>query len=112
MNDPNTETRPGEALLKNNQNVPTAVGKYTKENKTAPLQPKLSNKFSKPLAVASMSPTLKLDIIDDTNNIKGNFLNEMLSYELSKSPEALRTDFLKRHRITPEIRARMVSLAG
>lgn len=108
MNDPNTDARQPEALLKNNQNMPNLTAKFSKENKVTAVQPKLTNKQSKPLAIALSQPVLKHDIIDDTNNIKLNFINEMLSYELSKSPESLRTDFLKRHKITPEIRARMV----
>lgn len=46
--------------------------------------------------------------MQETNKIKTDFLKRIMSNELAKSPEALRTDFLRGHRLSPEIRARMV----
>ena len=45
----------------------------------------------------------------ETNKIKTDFLKKIMSNELSKCPETLRSDFLKSHMLTPEIRARMVN---
>jgi hypothetical protein len=44
----------------------------------------------------------------ETNKIKASFLKKIMGNELSKCPETLRSDFLKSHMLTPEIRARMV----
>jgi len=48
--------------------------------------------------------------ISETNKIKTDFLKKIMSNELFKCPEAFRSDFLKSHLLTHEIRARMVSL--
>lgn len=105
----NNEPRPApDAFTKHNQNLPpAAVSKSTKENLVTAHNAKSQSKSLKQAGLAAAA-CLEENIITDTNTIKFNFLNEMLSYELSKSPETLRGDFLKRHRITPEIRARMV----
>ena len=47
--------------------------------------------------------------LSETNKIKTDFLKKIMSNEISKCPETLRTDFLKAHILTPEIRARMVN---
>lgn len=106
----NHDPRPtSEAFPKPNQNLnPVGVSKSTKENLATAHPPKPQGKNPKGLGLLPVSACLEENIVVDTNTIKLNFLNEMLSYELSKSPETLRGDFLKRHRITPEIRARMV----
>ena len=44
----------------------------------------------------------------ETNKIKTDFLKKIMSNELSKCPDMLRSDFLKSHMLTSEIRARMV----
>lgn len=108
--DPLNEQRPNELPLKNNpKTVNKAVTKSTKENKVAPSRLRSQSKALKPVVVVPVPACLPDTILAQTNSIRLCFLNEMLSFELSKSPEALRCDFLKRHRITPEIRARMVS---
>lgn len=110
MNNSHLESRNKESYLKNNQNMPNiGVTKLTKENKETVAPPKPTGKPLAPVSLQMAPLGLPTNYILDTNSIRSNFLNEMLSYELSKSPENLRTDFLKRHRITPEIRARMVA---
>ena len=44
----------------------------------------------------------------ETNKIKNHYLNSIMSYELLKIQDNFRSDFLKRHKLTAEIRARMV----
>ena len=44
----------------------------------------------------------------ETNKIRSDFLKRIMSNELSKCPDMFRCDFLRAHRLSPEIRARMV----
>ena len=109
MNNSHIESRNKESCLKSNHNLPNVgLPKLTRENKEAVVPPKPSGRPLAPVSLQMPPLGLPTNYILDTNSIRSNFLNEMLSYELSKSPENLRTDFLKRHKITPEIRARMV----
>lgn len=48
-------------------------------------------------------------IAAETRKIKKNYLDHILSYELLKSTTTYRSEFLKRHNISPDIRARMVN---
>lgn len=107
--DPLNEQRPNELPPKNNPKaISKPLTKSTKENKVAQQRLRSQSKTLKPLPVVPVAFCLKEDILAQTNSIQHCFLNEMLSFELSKAPENLRCDFLRRHRITPEIRARMV----
>jgi hypothetical protein len=109
MIDPLNEQRTNELPLKNNPKaVNKAVTKCTKENKVVAARVRSQSKALKAVVVVPPPACLSDNIIHQTNAIRLCFLNEMLSFELSKSPESLRCDFLKRHRISPEIRARMV----
>lgn len=45
----------------------------------------------------------------ETKKIKKFYLDNILTYELFKSSNNYRSDFLKNHRISAEIRARMVN---
>lgn len=45
----------------------------------------------------------------ETNKIKTDFLKRIMSNELAKGAETFRDDFLRNHRLTSEIRARMVN---
>lgn len=45
----------------------------------------------------------------ETRKIKKHYLDHILNYEVVKSPAAYRSEFLKRHNISPDIRARMVA---
>jgi hypothetical protein len=49
-------------------------------------------------------------LLIETNKIKADFLKKIMGNELAKCPESFRSDFLKSHMLTPEVRARMVSL--
>lgn len=110
MTDPLNEQRPNEPLLKVPSKLPPKLlTKSTKENKVAPPRLRSQSKALKPVLSLPCPSPLPDTILLQTNAIKSTFLNEMLSFELSKSPESLRSDFLSRHRITPDIRARMVS---
>lgn len=44
----------------------------------------------------------------ETNKIKTDFLKRIMSNELAKGSDTFRLDFLHGHRLSPEIRARMV----
>ena len=48
-------------------------------------------------------------IIDSTTNIKTHCLYGMMLYEVSKSPDLFRFEFLEQHQVTPYVRARMVN---
>lgn len=61
----------------------------------------LLKKHPKPQSSASF-------VITETDKIRFGNLKKILSHELSKQPAHFKQDFLERHRITPEIRARMV----
>lgn len=66
--------------------------------------------LSKSQKLVHVRPTTSYSshLAQETNKIQKHYMSEMLRYELDKSQENFRDDFLKRHKITPEIRARMV----
>lgn len=58
----------------------------------------------------SEPPALAEDFFTiETNKIRSDFLKKIMAYELAKSPGNFRGEFLKPHRLSAEIRARMVS---
>lgn len=48
-------------------------------------------------------------LVVETNKIKTFNLKKILSFELSKSKDNYRSDFLQRHKISADIRTRMVN---
>lgn len=74
------------------------VSRLLKEN-TAPQKEKGEEEVKKPLAL----------IPAETKKIRKYFLDEIIRHELGKTPQAFRQEFLKPHKISSEIRARMVS---
>lgn len=47
-------------------------------------------------------------VLVETDKIKADFLKRMMANELAKTGDAFRGDFLRAHRLSAEIRARMV----
>lgn len=45
----------------------------------------------------------------ETRKIKKHYLDHILAYELAKAPASYREEFLKRHGVSADIRARMVA---
>ena len=48
----------------------------------------------------------------ETRKIRKYHLDDILAYELQKTGGSYRGEFLKRHNVLPDIRARMVNLLG
>lgn len=48
-------------------------------------------------------------IAAETRKIKKHYLDKILEYELVKAPVTFRNEFLKRHNVSPDVRARMVA---
>jgi len=63
---------------------------------------------SSKLQVSEISQPTEEFQVCETNKIKSDFLKKIMANELSKCPESFRTEFLKSHLLTQEIRARMV----
>lgn len=74
------------------------VSRVQKENTAAPRE-KAEEEVKRPLGL----------IPAETKKIRKFFLDEIIRHELGKTPQALRQEFLKPHKISSEIRARMVS---
>ncbi len=80
--------------------------KYLKENNQN--QNYLSHKsHQKGFGISKLNPKQIL-FVTETNKVKKANLRKVLSFELLKSKNNFRSDFLKKHKISPEIRARMV----
>ena len=51
-------------------------------------------------------------VLAETRKIRKHYLDEIIGYELGKTQSVYREEFLKRHRVAPDIRARMVNSKG
>ena len=47
-------------------------------------------------------------VVSETNKIKSANLKKIIEYELEKSEGNFKTDFMARHKMTPDVRTRMV----
>ena len=109
-------------LLERNDNKRTTDVQATKPH----LQPKNPKKLQKenklplnnpyttlqalkqPLEQVIEDPKKNL-LVTETNKIKSHNLKKILAFELSKSKGNYRSDFLQKHKISADIRTRMVS---
>lgn len=83
--------------------------KLQKENKVPLNNPYTSlQPMKQPLEETSEEPH-KAFIVTETNKIKTANLKKILAHELSKAKGNYRTDFLQKHKISADIRTRMVS---
>ena len=88
---------------------PPSHKKNQKENKLHPnLLKKNTSRYKNSTPALPLDPKKAFKIIE-TNKVKSANLKKILSHEIAKSKENFRGDMLKRHSITPDIRARMVS---
>ena len=89
--------------------LPKNTKKLQKENKL-PLNNPYTNTQSlkQPFEQIVEDPQKNL-LITETNKIKSTNLKKILAYELSKARGNLRPDFLQKHKISADIRTRMVS---
>lgn len=83
--------------------------KLQKENKIPLNNPYTATQsFKQPFEQVCEDPRKNL-LITETNKIKSTNLKKILAHELSKSRGNFRPDFLARHKISSDIRTRMVS---
>ena len=64
----------------------------------------------KPLDIEQPEPTGSFKICE-TDKIKKDYLHQLMTNEVAKMGETFRTDFLEKHRISAEVRVRMVIFA-
>ena len=82
--------------------------KLQKENKVPLNNPYTTLQSLKQAAEQVHEDPHKNLLITETNKIKSTNLKKILAYELSKSKGNFRPDFLQKHKITADIRTRMV----
>ena len=89
--------------------LPKNTKKLQKENKL-PLNNPYTNlqSLKQPFEAVVEDPKKNL-LIAETNKIKAANLKKILAHELSKTKANFRSDFLQRHKISADIRTRMVS---
>lgn len=61
------------------------------------------------LELESVPPTISFKECE-TDKIKRDYLHQLMTNEVAKMGESFRTDFLNKHRISAEVRVRMVRL--
>jgi hypothetical protein len=83
------------------------ASKSSKENNPMPEQKKIKLRNQKPTIIPQFSLN-SIYYIQETNLVRRFYLSKIGNYELSKSKSTYRPKFLQGHKITPEIRARMV----
>ena len=86
---------------------PKRLQKTLKENLLQFNNKDLLLKSSKVNSSEGVLPSDDLFVVE-TNKIASDYLKKILSNELTKAPENLRSDFLTQHKFGWEIRARMV----
>jgi len=89
--------------------LPKNTKKFQKENKQPLNNPFTSHSTPKPVAQPQIDDPRKNLLVTETNKIKATNLKKILAFELAKSRDNFRTDFLQRHKVTADIRTRMVS---
>ena len=89
--------------------LPKNTKKLQKENKV-PLNNPYTNlqALKQPFEQTIEDPKKNL-LVTETNKIKATNLKKILAHELSKTKGNFRSDFLQRHKISADIRTRMVS---
>ena len=89
--------------------LPKNTKKLQKENKIPLNNPYTNlNSHKQPFEPVVEDPKKNLLVVE-TNKIKATNLKKILSFELSKARGIYRTDFLQRHKVSADIRTRMVS---
>lgn len=83
--------------------------KLQKENKVPLNNPYTTLQSLKQVAEHVHEDAHKNLLVTETNKIKSTNLKKILAHELSKSKGNFRPDFLSKHKITADIRTRMVS---
>ena len=83
--------------------------KLQKENKLPLNNPYTSLQGLKQVTEAPVDNPRRNLLVTETNKIKSTNLKKILANELAKSKGNLRPDFLARHKISADIRTRMVS---
>lgn len=89
--------------------LPKNTKKLQKENKVPLNNPYTSLQSTKQPFEQVISDPKKNLLITETNKIKSFNLKKILAHELSKSKGNFRPDFLQKHKISADIRTRMVS---
>lgn len=64
----------------------------------------------KPLEIEKPEPARSFKICE-TDKIKRDYLHQLMTNEVAKMGETFRSDFLEKHRISAEVRVRMVNFA-
>lgn len=88
--------------------LPKNSKKFQKENKQPLNNPYTGNSSSKQVLQPRVEDPKKSFMITETNKVKSANLKKVLAYELSKCRGNFRPDFLARHKVTADIRTRMV----
>ena len=95
------------AVIKHNV-LPQNQKKILKENKVPISNTYMNyNSFKQPIEQVFEEPEKSL-LDTETNKIKSTNLKKIVAFELSKSKGNYRSDFLIRHRISADVRTRMV----
>ena len=89
--------------------LPKNAKKLQKENKVPLNNPYTSLHAQKQVFEPAIEDPKKSLLITETNKIKSTNLKKILAFELSKSRGNYRPDFLQRHKVSADIRTRMVS---
>lgn len=89
--------------------LPKNTKKLLKENKLPLNNPYTNLQSLKTPLEAVVDDPRKTFLITETNKIKSTNLKKILAHELSKAKANFRPDFLARHKISADIRTRMVS---
>lgn len=89
--------------------LPKNTKKLQKENKLPLNNPYTSLHTQKQVFEPAIEDPKKNFLIIETNKIKSTNLKKILAYELSKTRGNFRPDFLQRHKVSADIRTRMVS---
>ena len=105
----NENKKAGAQVSSKYQSSPKRAQKSLKENFLQFNTKELLLKSSKLHVSEPPQPTDDFFLLE-TNKIRSDFLKKIMAHELGKTPESFRSDFLKSHMLSPEIRARMVGL--
>ena len=96
-------------LLRNNVNLSNQpVSKVSKENKKSQNDNQTKPKTLKMATLINPKSLFPHFILFETAKLKKCYLQSIVKHEISKHLQGYRTDLLINHKITPEIRCRMV----
>ena len=80
-----------------------------KENKESFNSPSAYSNNAKQVQIMEVTDPRKNLVAVETNKIKEKNLKKILAHELSKSTGVFRPEFLKQHKLSADVRTRMVS---